>query len=369
VSHLRKHHLGFALSVIGVLCALIGAASASAATVVNGDFESGTLTGWTLTQSTNGSWFASSGSQTPFGPEREAEEEEEIKEAEEEGEAPPPFASYKFFPPPSGNFGAVTDENGPSSMILSQDVALGPGYHHELSLYAYYRSFAAIAVPMPNSFETEIPQANQQFRIDVMKAAAPIESLNPSDILATVFATSAGAPEAMAPTRFTADLTPFAGQTVRLRIAAVDNSFYLNGGVDDVAIASTPILAPAPVPPSNTIVKGKLTLNKKNGSASLAITVPGAGTLSVADAATKVATASTAGKTAKKSALIKAKTLHPTAAGTVKVPIKPTAAGLKVLAKKGKLKFRARVTFTPTGGTAAAKTYAAKLVKTLKPHK
>ncbi len=71
-----------------------------------------------------------------------------------------------------------------------------------------------------------------------MQPGAPLTSLSPSDILTTVFATQTGDPTSLAPTLMTADLSAFAGQTVRLRIAQVDNEYYLNTGVDDVSIAT-----------------------------------------------------------------------------------------------------------------------------------
>ncbi len=40
----------------------------------------------------------------------------------------------------------------------------------------------------------------------------------------------------------------------------------------------------------------------------------------------------------------------------VKVTLKPTAAGKKVLKKKGKLRQKMSITFTPTGGTPNTKT-------------
>jgi hypothetical protein len=67
--------------------------------------------------------------------------------------------------------------------------------------------------------------------------------------------------------------------------------------------------------------------------------------------------------------LIKTTVMHPSAAGTIKVPIKPTASGRRLLRESGKLKFRARLIFTPTGGTAATQVYKAQLVKTLKPRR
>jgi hypothetical protein len=90
------------------------------------------------------------------------------------------------------------------------------------------------------------------------------------------------------------------------------------------------------------------------------------------DASTKIAIASiaaTASKGAKgghRPALIEAATVHPSAAATVEVPIVPTAAGRRILGEKGTLRFRARLTFTPAGGTAATQVYASKLVRALR---
>lgn len=295
---------------------LVAPAGAGAATVVNGDFETGTLTGWQVFNippepEASGNWFAYSGTVSPVG------------------EAP------EVPPPPAGKYAAITAQGGAGTHILYQDVALEPFWTHQLSLLVYYHTFAPLATPSPETLSAEIPAANQQYRIDVMKPTAPIESVNPSDILATVFATKTGDPEELGPTPITVDLTPFAGQTVRLRFAEVDNEFYFAAGTDSISIQSTP--------PSNAFTFGKPILNKKKGTAKLPVHVPGAGTLKLADV-----------KKSKKR--VKAKTVQATAAGTVKLPVQPTKSGRSILEDKGKLKVKVAVTFTPTGGLAATQT-------------
>jgi hypothetical protein len=311
--------------VLAISClALVIPAGAGAATVVNGDFETGNLTGWQqFNQTEAGEWFA-----------------ESREEAENEG----------FFPPPSGNFAAATFQGGEDLDVLYQDIALEPGFTHQLALILYYRSTREITVPVPNTLSLDVD--NQQLRVDVMRPSAPIDSVNPSDILTTVFANKNGDPEVMPPIRLTADLSPLAGQTVRLRIANAVTLEPFFSGLDAVSITSAPL--PPPPPPSNLISRGKLVLNKERGTARLAINVPGPGTL----------TAVAKGKG--KAKRLRNANLTVTAAGTVKVPLNPNGVGKKVLNDKGKLKARVDVTFTPTGGVANTQTYKVTLKKNLK---
>jgi hypothetical protein len=311
---------------------LIAPSSAAAATVVNGDFEAGTLNGWQVQNfptpsSPENNWFAYTGTTAP--------------------------SSGNSIPaPPQGNFAAISDQGGAGTHVLYQDVALEPYYRHSLSLIAYYHSHAPIAVPTPDTLsftggpgETTVEQPNQQYRIDVMKPTAPILSVNPADILAVVFGTKVGAPEEMGPTQFTADLSAFAGQTVRLRFVEVDNQLFFNAGVDAVGIASTA--------PSNAFSFGKVTRNRKKGTASVPVVVPGAGVVTAVDA--RLAQASTSASKAAKP-LVKSATLTAAAQGTLTLTVKPTKAARKVLKRKHKVKVKVVVSFTPTGGLAASQT-------------
>jgi hypothetical protein len=311
---------GYLVPLLGTILAMAAPSGATAATVVNGGFESGSLNGWHVYRALgDGNWFAYHDTTAPIGGKR--------------GAAP-------VQPPPDGAFAAVTDEANPDTLILYQDVALEAGQSHQLSLLAYYDSYKPLANPHPDTLSVESDvlggQANQQFRIDVMKPTAPLESLEPADILATLFHTKPGGPLRMTPTRFTVDLSPFAGQTVRLRIAAAMNQEVLNAGVDAVKIAST-VPGASPPPRGSGGGSGRLSIgaakaNRRNGTVSLTVRVPGAGKLEAAGKGLKPASARAA------------------SAGSVTLRLKPTASARTRLRRKHKLRTRVRVRYTPSGG-------------------
>ena len=134
----------------------------------------------------------------------------------------------------------MTDQGGPGSHVLYQDVALEGGFEHTLSLDVYYNNQAgAFFTPLTLNADV-IP--NQQFRVDVLRPTADPTSTAPGDVLATVFQTDQGDPPSLPVTRISVDLTPFAGTTVRLRFAEVDNQLFFNAAVDAVAIESVRLL-------------------------------------------------------------------------------------------------------------------------------
>jgi hypothetical protein len=81
---------------------------------------------------------------------------------------------------------------------------------------------------------------NQQFRVDIITTSAALGSTAPGDVLATMFQTISGDPAVLDPTDYCVDLTAFAGQTVRLRVAVAQTQDILNGFVDDVRLVSDP---------------------------------------------------------------------------------------------------------------------------------
>ena len=161
--------------------ALLAPGGAAAATVVNGDFESGNLAGGTSTRRLRCRRLV----RLPGAP--------NPRSAATDLTAPVPA-------PPQGSYAAITDEVSPDTLILYQDIGLGAGLDHRLSLLAYYDSAGAdrdadSGHALGRRRSCSEGQANQQFRIDVMRPDAPLESVDPADILRTVFRTQPGDPE------------------------------------------------------------------------------------------------------------------------------------------------------------------------------
>jgi hypothetical protein len=176
------------------------------------DFESGSLSAWRLDNAGAGSWFVYSSGKKPPDP-RQSD----------------PRVAFDVPEPPGGRFAAVTDMKGPGTRILYRDVTLDGRYR--LHLTAYYVSATPLAAP--DTLDHEIGPPNHQFRIDVIPTGAPIDSVAPAHVLARIFATANG-PRRLDPTPVTFDLSPWQGQTVRLRLAVTDNGGPLRAAVDDV---------------------------------------------------------------------------------------------------------------------------------------
>jgi len=309
--------IGRLLALAAASVALLAAPSAAgAATVTNGGFETGTVAGWQTQITGGGDWYAYSGTTSPL-------------------------SAFTIAAPPQGSFAAVTDQSGGGSRFLYQNVALEPGLAQNLSLDVYYNSQAPIAHPSPDSLDSS-GAANQQYRVDVMKPTAPLTSLNPADILLTVFRTATGDPQVLAPTIKTADLSPFAGQTVRLRFVEVDNQFYFNASTDAVSIT-----------PSNAFTIGAVQRNKKKGTATLNLTLANPGELTGS------------GNGVKASSAAQAEISKSVGAGPAKLLIKAKGKKKKKLNQKGKVKLSVAVTYTPNGGSAKTQSVTVKLKKKL----
>ena len=141
-----------------------------------------------------------------------------------------PNAPFDVPDPPQGRFAAVTDMNGAGTRILYRDLRLEGRLALQLSVfYAGTGPFSS-----PATLAHDAPEANQQFRIDLLSPSAPIDSVAKGDVLVNVFHTSPGDPARRQPTEVRMDVSAWAGQTVRLRLATTDNQGPLRVGVDNI---------------------------------------------------------------------------------------------------------------------------------------
>lgn len=225
ITRYRPARPGTRRLVAVVASALALASPAHAATVVNGGFETGNFAGWTVVNQAGGTgnWFVYGGITSPL-------------------------SAFTIPAPPQGNYGAVTDQFGPGTHVLYQDVALEGGMTHSLSFILYYDNRNGTFHTPSTLGYTAIP--NQQYRVDILKPSASPFSVAPADVLLPVFRTNVGDPASLAPTSMGADLTPFGGSTVRIRFAEVDNQFFFQAGVDAVGIQSADIDCPAGLVPT-----------------------------------------------------------------------------------------------------------------------
>lgn len=216
------------LAVLGAVAMLAIGGTAGAATVQNGTFEGGpSLPGWKKDFFGPGAWSIYTG---------------------EFGGSTRGMGSELTVPePPQGEHGAISSQDSPSAMFLSQKVKLKDNRRHKLRFQLAYAN-QNTGNPVrgedfgngfftPNHFRFgKAARPNQQFRMDVMKPGAEIRSLDRDDILENVYITERGDPRRKAYRSVTASLTHLAGKAVRLRFAVVVTEDPLNVGIDAVKV-------------------------------------------------------------------------------------------------------------------------------------
>jgi hypothetical protein len=180
--------------------------------VTNGSFETGDFTGWTVADdgSGSGTWFVSDQATTPL-------------------------SAFPVPPAADGTFQAFVDQTGPGRHILYQDIVIPASISVTLNMMLWAENYAG-GYANPASLDPNV-LPNQQARVDIMSTGAPIDDVG-AGVLLNVFKTVPGDPTSIPFGPLTANLTAFAGQTVRLRIAEVDNQFFFNVGVDAVSITA-----------------------------------------------------------------------------------------------------------------------------------
>lgn len=210
--------------------ALLLAGSATAAPIqliTNGDFEIGTLAGWTATDLAggSGSFFIDDNNGTT------------------------PLSGQSTVGPAGGNFYAVSDQTGPGTHALEQSFTVPVGATSVVLGFLMFMNDWDSG-PIVNAAGLDhTAGANQHARVDIMSALAPSFSTAVGDIVANLVApgVDAGAdPHAYTAYLFDISALVLPGNTYKLRFAEVDNQFFFNQGVDDVSILADVGSVPEP---------------------------------------------------------------------------------------------------------------------------
>ena len=213
-----KRTLSTGLAAAAMLAGSICANAATVQLISNGDFEIGSLAGWSVTDLAGGSgtWFANSGITAPL-------------------------SGNTTVGAAAGTFYAVTDQVGAGTHVLEQSFVVPLGATSVILMFDMFINDQSGVGPIvdPSGLD-HTGAANQHARVDIMASGAGAFSTAALDIVATLVAPSvdAGAnPHAY--TNYLFDLTGIAlpGGTYKLRFGEVDNQFFFNQGVDNVSIS------------------------------------------------------------------------------------------------------------------------------------
>ena len=148
--------------------------------------------------------------------------------------------------PPGGAFTAMTDQTGPGRTAIYQDITVPTTGAVWLALRLHVQNQSnEFAAPATLDFNV-VP--NQQVRVDVMDPAAATFDVG-AGVLTNVYATQTSTTPGASYFPLSINLQSFAGRTVRIRVAEVDNVHGLVVGVDQVSVTSVPVGTCAPERP------------------------------------------------------------------------------------------------------------------------
>jgi hypothetical protein len=200
-------------------CSLIGtyASPVYGASITNGSFDS-TLNGWTIIAQPGafGNWFQTAGSVSQLG-------------------------NQSILAPSQGDGYAHTAQTGATSQVLFQDIVLEANTQHRLSFDWFTQDWSSFFKDAQSLDKDVFP--NQHFRVDLVQSSFTdwFGDNSSAGVLANLIAPVGDSAPAASWKTLSADLTPWAGKTVRLAFRQVDNQGFFNAGVDAVKVTSTPI--------------------------------------------------------------------------------------------------------------------------------
>lgn len=208
--------------------AAMGAATALAASIPNGDFETGNFSKWKTSSKGGGDWVI-------------YDSGDRKKATQGRGGA--------TFPKPFGEFSAAITQGGPSANVILKTLRV-PADATVLSVKLFWinQGGEPPAAPaaqtsadagywlFPGEWEFSGPPI-QYFLVDLLKPSAPGFTTKKSDVLKTVFKPKIGKTKARSGGWVTeaVDVSKFQGQRIRFRLVEADNSGYMNVGLDNLS--------------------------------------------------------------------------------------------------------------------------------------
>lgn len=216
----RLHPSFLAISLIALaflmVLALAFAPGAEAAKLKNGDFEKGNFSGWKRDATTDdGRWVIyKRGKPMPIS------------------ESPKPKTI-------KGKFSAVSDMDGPSTMILYRDFKLPKKASLKSAILTFHLKYwNASGLWYPSLPLDDFSGNNQQFRVDLMKPKNSAKySTKKSVILKNIIRSKNSTDLESKKLKFKVNLNKWAGKTIRLRFANANNQGPLHIVVDNVNVS------------------------------------------------------------------------------------------------------------------------------------
>lgn len=212
-------------------CLLVSTAVSTAhAGLINGSFETGDYTGWTLSENSGtpeyGTWgIASSG--TTINPGDSTYDFYDGVNVEQNSPGLP-----RTYTATDGNYMAYQLQNGAETHRMYQDISLDPTAT-TLSWDMFYQDWSGEGEGGAGGFD-----------LTSQYLAITIRDLSDS-ILSTLFVTNPGDPSGIAMSSFSRDISAYAGSTVRLDVTMEVQNFFFDAGFDNFKVSSVSVPEPA----------------------------------------------------------------------------------------------------------------------------
>jgi hypothetical protein len=201
-------------TLISLAC-LLATAGTAQANLINGSFETGDYTGWTLSENSGdprlGTWGIAASGTTINYDDNTFDFHDGVNVGQYSQGLPRTYTAT------DGNYLAYQLQNGSETHRMYQDVFLDPtalSLSWDMFYQDHYESFDG-----------------DQF------LAVTIRDLSDS-ILSTLFVTNPGDPSSLSMSSFSSDISAFAGSTVRLDVTMNVQNFYFDAGFDNFKVTN-----------------------------------------------------------------------------------------------------------------------------------